>query len=548
MAMTCSLARHAARPLRASPVSRGPGGARRRDAGSAARRPLRNDRITATVRRSANPFEVAVPVSTVTEVDEKQEFKRLMEEAGVRSQVRLASGARGRGLFATGPVGWGESAVLLSVPLDVCIVAPFGDADPLAAEFGTAGTNKDTLVILRRAWETRNKAKIPEAIVHLLDSAASADRELGVVLWLLWAIRSGGDIWRAYADWLPQPGDMPNLILADAKELDQLQDPELAESARALQAAVADFHARLPEVNARATEMKGAPAPDVTLDQLKWGFALVASRAVATRVGETGGGDAAIMVPFFDMANHDDTNYVTAIKSVRGTEDSDVEGGIRVGLEKAINQGVGGPRMVMETTRAMANSDAEVVISYDPKAANAELMLRYGFSLRGNRNERLSRPEGAASCAPGPMKAALEMKGVMAEGMRPDEQRRVIVAVGSACGGFGDAADEDDWELTDDDVAAEMAAANVLAGHWEGELRKFETTLSEDEALLTAARGGNLPGSTPNVTSAVEYRAERKRALAAAVRAMKAYVEWLGEDDDAGEEEGGSASGFVDQE
>ena len=130
------------------------------------------------------------------------------------------------------------------------------------------------------------------------------------------------------------------------------------------------------------------------------------------------------------MANHDDNNYVTAIKSVRGTDDSDVDGGIRVGLEKAINRGVGGPRMVMETTRAMTNSDVEVVISYDPKAANAELMLRYGFSLRGNRNERLSRPEGATSCAPGPMKAALEMKGVMAEGMRPDEQRRVIIAVG----------------------------------------------------------------------------------------------------------------------
>ena len=77
---------------------------------------------------------------------------------------------------------------------------------------------------------------------------------------------------------------------------------------------------------------------------------------------------------------------------------------------------------------------------------------------------------------------------------------------------------------------------------------KFETTLSEDEALLTAARGGNLPGSTPNVTSAVEYRAERKRALAAAARAMKAYVEWLGEDDDTEEEEVGTASGFVDQD
>ena len=52
-----------------------------------------------------------------------------MEKAGVRHQVRLASGSRGRGLFPTGPVGWTDSAMLLSVPLDVCICAPFGDED-----------------------------------------------------------------------------------------------------------------------------------------------------------------------------------------------------------------------------------------------------------------------------------------------------------------------------------------------------------------------------------------------------------------------------------
>ena len=296
-----------------------------------------------------------------------------MEDAGVRSQVRLASGARGRGLFAPGPVGWGESAVLLSVPLDICIVAPFGDADPLAAEFGTTGTNKDTLVILRRAWETRNKAKIPEAIVNLLDSAASEDRATsccGCSGRFAPAATSGaptrtGSPARRHAQ--PYPRGRQGARPAPGCGVGQ--------SARALQAVAVS--ARLPEVNARAPEMKGAPAPDVTLDELKWGFALVASRAVATRVGEAGGGDAAIMVPFFDMANHDDNNYVTAIKSVRGTDDSDVDGGIRVGLEKAINRGVGGPRMVMETTRAMTNSDVEVVNSYDPKAANAEL-----FALR----------------------------------------------------------------------------------------------------------------------------------------------------------------------
>ena len=112
-------------------------------------------------------------------------------EDGVRSQVRLASGGR-RGLFAAAPSG-GRVAVLLS-PLDICIVAPFGDADPLAAEFGTAG-NKDTLVILRRAWETRNKAKIP-GYRKLSPTRRVGKIELGVVLWPL-GVQPSGDIWRA---------------------------------------------------------------------------------------------------------------------------------------------------------------------------------------------------------------------------------------------------------------------------------------------------------------------------------------------------------------
>ena len=81
------------------------------------------------VTRAGSLFEVATPVRTTTELDERDAFKQLMERAGVKHRVRLASGARGRGLFPSGPVGWGKSAVLLSVPLDVCIVAPFGDAD-----------------------------------------------------------------------------------------------------------------------------------------------------------------------------------------------------------------------------------------------------------------------------------------------------------------------------------------------------------------------------------------------------------------------------------
>ena len=128
----------------------------------------------------------------------------------------------------------------------------------------------------------------------------------------------------------------------------------------------------------------------VTAADARWAFALVASRAVASPVGDEGSADfAAILTPFFDMANSDDASLVSASKSVRGTADADVENAARVALERGLNQGVGGPRVVLETTRGLENQDAEILISYDPSARNAELMLRYGFVLRGNRNERL---------------------------------------------------------------------------------------------------------------------------------------------------------------
>ena len=504
-------------------------------------------------------LEVKVPKpSTVENVDEKNEFKSLMEKAGVRHQVRLASGSRGRGLFPTGPVGWTDSAMLLSVPLDVCICAPFGDEDAVANELGLNDGYKDTCTILRRAWQKRNGAKVPEAIVSLLDSDSGDDRELALALWVLWATEEGGEVWEAYARWLPKPdGSMPSLLLADDKELAQLQDDVLAAEARQIHEAMAAAHKKIALANADAKAMKGRTCREFTLDELKWGFALVASRAVASPVGD-GASAAAIMVPFFDMANHDDRGYVSAIKSVRGTEDGDVENGIRVAVERAINQGVGGPRVVLETTRGLQNTDDEIVIQYDPDAANNELVLRYGFSLRGNRNEKLPRPDDgspAATCVltAGAFKLALEAKGLMREMTPPEDQRRLISVVANACLGLGTPEEDDAWELDEDACMKEAMDASALREHWRFVLDSFETSAVEDDALLTAAKAGRLPGATANIVCAVEYRMERKITLATGIKALDAYVEWLNEEDEEEEEEeaeagaGGEFPGFEDQ-
>ena len=540
---------------------------------------------------------MAAPARTTTELDERDAFTRLMERAGVKHRVRLASGARGRGLFPSGPVGWGKSAVLLSVPLDVCIVAPFGDApdpkpgvgDAVAEELGfIKESKKDTFGILRAAWERRAGVRVPEPIVSLMASDGDgSDRELAVALWVLFATRSGDrerNVWRAYADWLPTAEQMPSLMLANDKELDQLQDAELKRDALALQrAADALFLDRASIVNRQSSfddeaeknetldekvdarlvlsSEPGEPELVVTAADARWAFALVASRAVASPVGDEGSADfAAILTPFFDMANSDDASLISASKSVRGTADADVDNAARVALERGLNQGVGGPRVVLETTRGLENQDAEILISYDPSARNAELMLRYGFVLRGNRNERLPGPKsrhGNESTVEKKkktleseiMRFALEATGAMTDEISASERRRLFVAVASACGGFGNPdKDTGEWELDVDQVRAEIALADAFAEAWRGALDAFDTTLAQDEAALTAARAGSLPGATPRIVAAIEYRAERKRCLATGVRALRAYVEWLEADEEEEEEEEESAGGFVDQQ
>jgi hypothetical protein len=140
------------------------------------------------------------------------------------------------------------------------------------------------------------------------------------------------------------------------------------------------------------------------------------------------------------------------------------------------------------------------------------------------------------------MRAALESLGVMSEAVEPTERRRLFVAVASACGGFGNPdEDSDDWELSVEEVEREISVAKNFRETWSSKLKSFETSLAQDEAVLQAAKSGSLPGATPRVVAAVEYRAERKRVLETAISALGTYVEWL----EADEEE---ESGFEDQE
>ena len=151
----------------------------------------------------------------------------------------------------------------------------------------------------------------------------------------------------------------------------------------------------------------------------------------------------------------------------------------------------------------------------------------------------------------GAFKLALEAKGLMREMTPPEDQRRLISVVANACLGLGTPEEDDAWELDEDACVKEAMDASALREHWRVVLDSFETSAVEDDALLTAAKAGRLPGATANIVCAVEYRMERKITLATGIKALDAYVEWLNEEDEEEEEEeagaGAEFPGFEDQ-
>lgn len=473
--------------------------------------PRARPRRTVRPRRGGRAAPTRALITTETEA-----FDAFMKSASMRSRVALGRGENGRGLFTTAPAGWKAVELLLEVPLDVCIVCPVGRG--LAT--GTDATAKKIV----GAWEKRNRP-VPDAIKDLMFSKDEDDRELAVVLWLLFATRAGGDIWEAYAAWLPTAANgLPSTLLATDEELASTQNEALVRRAREVRSLVSLAFDRVPF---------GAVPGKLTPDDLRWGYALVTSRAIAAEVGadEEGGADdtqVAVLAPCVDMANHVDIANVTALKKI-GASDG---GGLKGAYWRVVTGGSvdgGGGACCLETNRPIQGADEEVTISYQPDASNDELMESYGFSLRGNRNDRL----GGANITLrlGAFRQAMEESGVLGGSTPEEDVRRIIAVTASACGGIPPGRElvaDDDWTLEGDDIQRELDDAVKLGEAWERELDAFATTLEEDEAELLE----NRKYTTAFGRAAVEYRAERKRLLGVGLGALSAYVDWLCADDD----------------
>jgi len=442
-----------------------------------------------------------------------------MKCASIRSRVELGYGDNGRGLFTTGPTGLREIELLIEVPLDVCIVAPVGE--------GSSGEDATARRVVA-SWERRN-AMIPSEIKAMMFSKSSDDRELAVALWLLFAIRAGGKVWEAYGAWLPKKRDVPSVLLATADELAMAQDDAITLEAATLKAEVQKIFQRVPP---------GVVPGGVTYEDLCWAFALVKSRAIAAEIGPGGDDDTAVAVlaPCVDMANHVDASKVTALKKI-GASDG---GGLRGAYWRVATGGTiegGGGSCCLETNLPLAAKGVEVTINYVPAASNLELMTSYGFSLEGNRNDRLDIPMTETTSTRlrlGALRYAFEEVGIMSAQTAEDDIRRLIAIVGSACiTPPGVNIVDEDWELDVDESQRQVDNARQIAEAWEDELDAFPTTLEEDEELLES----EVKYPTAFGRAALLYRIERKRLLKIGIDAMYEYINWFYVDETADDDD-----------
>jgi hypothetical protein len=465
-----------------------------------------------TSRAGSRASRPRCPPRRALATTEPEAFNEFIKSASIRSRVELGYGDNGRGLFTTGPAGWKEIELLLEVPLDVCIVAPVGDGD--------AASEDITARKIVESWERRN-ATVPEGIKNMMFSKSGEDRELGVALWLLFAVREGGKVWESYGKWLPKKRELPSLLLATSDELAMTQNEAIVRQAAFLKAEVRKIFDGLAS---------GLVPGSVTFEDLCWAFSIVKSRAIAAEVGANPGGNddtaVAVLAPCVDMANHVDAAKVTALKKI-GASDG---GGLRGAYWRVITGGNiegGGGSCCLETNRPLAAKGEEITISYVPAADNLELMMSYGFALRGNRNDRINIPMTETTSSRlrlGALRYALEDVGLMSAATAEEDIRRLIAIVGSACIiPPGANIVDDDWELSAEDAERQVGNAQTIAEAWEDELDAFPTTLEADEELLES----NVKYDTAFGRAALLFRIERKRLLTAGIDAMYEYINWL---------------------
>jgi hypothetical protein len=505
------------------------------------KRVLLSSKISSTDSSSSSSSSTS---STSSEEEEEEEFEELLKKCSVRSQVKLDRRNGLRGLFATGAVGWKEPSLLLEVPIDICICSPIGES----TGEGVLESNDKTAMRIVESFEKRNKRKLPKFIKKLVQAKTSERREVGLALWVLWAVENGGDVWETYKKWLPKRFDMPSLLLATDAELDICSnafDFELKSDAAAIKKKISEMFVKY-EVQYKDEDDVGLK-DSITVDDLFYAFSLVRSRAIAAEVGQTPDSNVdntrvAVLAPILDMANHASNAQVNALKKI-GASDG---GGMQGSLFRLVHGGSvdgGGGSVILETRRKVSQ-DEEITISYGPQLSNKELMRAYGFTLLANKFDRLSigndRDENETNKLNAKaMRLMCEECEIVFKGIDAQSLSRVDAAIRSASldeNYYDDNENEndDDETIIEIDIASELLRGEQILQLWSGQLNSILDTLSETDLedelqskIENADKNLQLRKSTAFEGASYRYMQSHIRFLSKAIDVLENYVLWL---------------------
>ncbi len=386
---------------------------------------------------------------------------------------------RGRALFASRAVAKGE--VVLSVPRALTLCVQDGAGLALPSDGSWPRTRAGV------AANAPAEAKTWEFVLAraLLDAIAG----------------DGGRFWSHYGGLMPPPESLAHPFLLPPARLRELMDAQLERSASSERERIAALMPDLLDPVGEDDEnddddASGGSGSSSRVPAGAWALALVRSRAMlAGKV--KGGGDAHVIVPFLDLANHDPRPNVDY--RCEGVETPE-----RFGLGAQLRENADRFELV-----ALRDVDAgeELRLSYaGGKLSSREHFEQFGFAPAGGAaSDRLDLGLGVVTGEDAP--SAIEGKTAA------EARKRLAAATRAALEGdvvaLGDAAE------SASEAPRTIAAGAFLRGLLDGGAGAEAMSAAEEAMTLRAIRTrvGDLEAAYADAGATLEEDAERLDAL-----------------------------------
>ena len=458
----------------------------------------------ATVPRASRPRRAPLP----RRVAARQQGGVDSVEECCLVRCALADTPAGRGLRATpaGIRGAGETVREIYVRCPLGWTLGVCEGGKGAPKEGSEAYDLSWAKMASRARRDAGEPSQPRALRSALaDKAGRSDAER-LSIYLLWAARRA-PFWRSHARSLAGPEESTAATRFEPQHFEAMRDSRL-------EAFCVEERARLKAIAQAAAEAAGlALEEEVRLDEAEWALHSVITRAFSICVppsaetSDAGGAGYVMLLPGLDLAN------MGRVPNMR----TEVDPALDSLILRARHEGV-----------TIAAGD-EIQNTYGVELSNAELLVKYGFVLEQNPNDRLptrafgeaeeggssSRISAARFLSMGGLGAALEAAGAAPEAAAAaaPAARRWIAAARSVLAAASGARYEGGKRTWFDEAAAARSMR-----------RSLEMYAREEGACLSSERNAaDLAAGDAKMAAAIAYRSERDGLISQCLDVLSRY-------------------------